>query len=338
MESYKKVNSCNNNSDSSIHEKSSEVAKEGRIQLAATRDLGISSRKAMTIDQIDTALADTYNTQGEEYFVKLTTEYLRSTETIRSRILFLLFSKRPDLLTKGYKEFTTVTGFNPDAFSDETLRNHRNAFKVLLKIEDINLRKQIDIQGVTIVAIFYQIIEHNDFEKIVKDFFDTGNVSRRKAKKYVLSFLTKEPDSSGKSEGDIDHDNEDNINAESNAEIDTNDEEVPSRLGMDLPDRNSEYVESKPAETANEPEEKVEQIEEPIKDKNYLSLFLNLDGSIDESSMHKSIGNIRKYLENYRDRYTYNSPAWANLNKIVGSLERHPDSSFDKNMKNKGGK
>lgn len=103
--------------------------------------------------------------------------------------LQVLFANNPKFAKLSYNDFLKKTGLKADCFSDQTLLNNKNAFKIISKIKNHDTREKLRNCGVSVVVKFLRISERTDFEALIKKFLSGPAVSRSNAEEYVNSIF-----------------------------------------------------------------------------------------------------------------------------------------------------
>ena len=66
----------------------------------------------------------------------------------------MLFANNPKFAELSYNDFLRKTGLKADCFSDQTLLNNKNAFKIISKIKNHDTREKLRNCGVSVVVSF----------------------------------------------------------------------------------------------------------------------------------------------------------------------------------------
>ena len=142
-----------------------------------------------TNSEIFNALNKNYREHGEPEFLKRLRGYSNGVSNVISCALQVLFANNPKLAELSYNDFLNRTGLKADCFSDQTLLNNKNAFKIISKIKDHDTREKLRNCGVSVVVKFLRISERTDFEELIKKFLSGPSVSRSNAEEYVNSIF-----------------------------------------------------------------------------------------------------------------------------------------------------
>ena len=142
-----------------------------------------------TNSEIFNALNKKYTVHGETIFLERLRGYYNGFSNVISCALQVLFANNPKLAELSYNDFLKKTGLKDDCFSDQTLLNNKNAFKIISKIKDYDTREKLRNCGVSVVVKFLRISERTDFEELIKKFLSGPAVSRSNAEEYVNSIF-----------------------------------------------------------------------------------------------------------------------------------------------------
>ena len=149
-----------------------------------------SSRQALgTNSEIFNALNKNYTVHGETIFLERLRGYYNGFSNVISCALQVLFANNPKFAKLSYNDFLKKTGLKADCFSDQTLLNNKNAFKIISKIKNHDTREKLRNCGVSVVVKFLRISERTDFEALIKKFLSGPAVSRSNAEEYVNSIF-----------------------------------------------------------------------------------------------------------------------------------------------------
>ena len=142
-----------------------------------------------TNSEIFNALNKNYTVHGETIFLERLRGYYNGFSNVISCALQVLFANNPKFAELSYNDFLKKTGLKDDCFSDQTLLNNKNAFKIISKIKNHDTREKLRNCGVSVVVKFLRISERTDFEELIKKFLSGPAVSRSNAEEYVNSIL-----------------------------------------------------------------------------------------------------------------------------------------------------
>lgn len=213
-----------------------------------------------------------------------------------------------------------------DCFSDQTLLNNKNAFKIISKIKNHDTREKLRNCGVSVVVKFLRISERKDFEELIKKFLSGPAVSRSNAEEYVNSiFPTKKLSVRPKvaKSGSI------ALRAKSFGEKVGS----PNRFGCE--GTAVSVLPSKEAMQENDIEELLNNEGNPDivlgevngYSREIKSLGVRIDivgyGQIDAEKIESSFESMREYLSLFVERYAEGSPEWNNIEKLLKYLESH---------------
>ena len=235
----------------------------------------------------------------------------------------MLFANNPKFAELSYNDFLKKTGLKDDCFSDQTLLNNKNAFKIISKIKNHDTREKLRNCGVSVVVKFLRISERTDFEELIKKFLSGSAVSRSNAEEYVNSiFPTKKLSVRPAKSGSI-------APQAKSTKVD-----YPNRFGY-----GGTAVSVLPSEKVmqeNDIEELLNNEGNPdivLKEANGYSrksLGVRIDivghGQIDAEKIEASFESIREYLSLFVDRYAEGSPEWSNIEKLMNYLKSHLDN------------
>ena len=238
--------------------------------------------------------------------------------------LQVLFANNPKFAELSYNDFLKKTGLKADCFSDQTLLNNKNAFKIISKIKNHDTREKLLNCGVSVVVKFLRISERTDFEELIKKFLSGPAVSRSNAEEYVNSiFPTKRLSVRPKvaKSGSI----------APQAKVD-----YPNRFGY-----GGTAVSVLPSEKVMQEND----IDELINDegnpdivleeangysREIKSLGVRIDivgyGQIDAEKIEASFESMREYLSLFVERYAEGEPEWNNIEKLMNYLKSHLDN------------
>ena len=149
-----------------------------------------SSRQVLgTNSEIFNALNKNYTVHGETIFLERLRGYYNGFSNVISCALQVLFANNPKFAELSYNDSLKKTGLKADCFSDQTLLNNKNAFKIISKIKNHDTREKLRNCGVSVVVKFLRISERTDFEALIKKFLSGPAVSRSNAEEYVNSIF-----------------------------------------------------------------------------------------------------------------------------------------------------
>ena len=297
-----------------------------------------SSRQALgTNSEIFNALNKNYTVHGETIFLERLRGYYNGFSNVISCALQVLFANNPKFAELSYNDFLKKTGLKADCFSDQTLLNNKNAFKIISKIKDHDTREKLRNCGVSVVVKFLRISERKDFEALIKKFLSGPSVSRSNAEEYVNSlFPTKKlsvrpedaksgiitlqaksavekvgsPNRFGCEDKPVDKDKsvDASVLAPEEARQEKDSEELPNN------EANPDIV----LEEANEDSREIK------------SLGVRIDivghGQIDAEKIEASFESMREYLSLFVERYAEGEPEWNNIEKLMNYLKSHLDN------------
>ncbi len=123
-----------------------------------------------TNSEIFNALNKNYREHGESEFLDGLRSYYNGFSNVISCALQVIFTNNPKFAELSYNDFLKKTGLKADCFSDQTLLNNKNAFKIISKIKNHDTREKLRNCGVSVVVKFLRISERKDFEELIKNF------------------------------------------------------------------------------------------------------------------------------------------------------------------------
>lgn len=279
-----------------------------------------------TNSEIFNALNKNYTVHGETIFLERLRGYYNGFSNVISCALQVLFTNNPKFAELSYNDFLKKTGLKDDCFSDQTLLNNKNAFKIISKIKNHDTREKLRNCGVSVVVKFLKISERKDFEELIKKFLSGPAVSQSNAEKYLNSlFPTKKlsvrPEDA--KSGII------TLQAKSAVEKVGS----PNRFGCE-----GTAVSVLPSEKAiqkNDIDEVINNEGNPdiiLKEANgdsreIKSLGVRIDivgcGQIDAEKIESSFESMHEYLGLFMDRYAEGEPEWNNIEKLMKYLKSH---------------
>lgn len=283
-----------------------------------------SFRQALgTNSEIFNALNKNYTVHGETIFLERLRGYYNGFSNVISCALQVLFANNPKFAKLSYNDFLKKTGLKADCFSDQTLLNNKNAFKIISKIKNHDTREKLRNCGVSVVVKFLRISERTDFEALIKKFLSGPSVSRSNAEEYVNSiFPTKKLSVRPAKSGSI-------APQAKSTKVD-----YPNRFGY-----GGTAVSVLPSEKAmqeNDIEELLNNETNPdivLKEANGYSresLGVRIDivghGQIDAEKIEASFESMREYLSLFVERYAEGEPEWNNIEKLMKYLKSHLDN------------
>lgn len=283
-----------------------------------------SSRKALgTNSEIFNALNKNYTVHGETIFLERLRGYYNGFSNVISCALQVLFANNPKFAELSYNDFLRKTGLKADCFSDQTLLNNKNAFKIISKIKNHDTREKLRNCGVSVVVKFLRISERKDFEELIKKFLSGPAVSRSNAEEYVNSiFPTKKLSVRPAKSGSI-------APQAKSTKVD-----YPNRFGY-----GGTAVSVLPSEKAmqeNDIEELLNNegnpdiLQEEANGYSRESLGVRIDivghGQIDAEKIEASFESMREYLSLFVERYAEGEPEWNNIEKLMKYLKSHLDN------------
>ena len=273
-----------------------------------------------TNSEIFNALNKKYTVHGETIFLERLRGYYNGFSNVISCALQVLFANNPKFAELSYNDFLNRTGLKDDCFSDQTLLNNKNAFKIISKIKNHDTREKLRNCGVSVVVKFLRISERTDFEELIKKFLSGPAVSRSNAEEYVNSiFPTKKLSVRPAKSGSI-------APQAKSTKVD-----YPNRFGY-----GGTAVSVLPSEEAmqkNDIEELLNNEGNPdigleeVNGYSRKSLGVRIDivghGQIDAEKIEVSFESMREYISLFMDRYAEGSPEWNNIEKLLKYLESH---------------
>lgn len=280
-----------------------------------------SSRQVLgTNSEIFNALNKNYTVHGETIFLKRLRGYSNGVSNVISCALQVLFANNPKFAELSYNDFLKKTGLKADCFSDQTLLNNKNAFKIISKIKNHDTREKLRNCGVSVVVKFLRISERTDFEELIKKFLSGPAVSRSNAEEYVNSiFPTKKLSVRSAKSGSI-------APQAKSTKVD-----YPNRFGYG--GTAVSVLPSKKAMQENDIEELLNNeanpdiLQEEANGYSRKSLGVRIDivgyGQIDAGKIESSFESMHEYLSLFVDRYAEGEPEWNNIEKLLKYLESH---------------
>ena len=282
-----------------------------------------SFRQALgTNSEIFNALNKNYTVHGETIFLERLRGYYNGFSNVISCALQVLFANNPKFAELSYNDFLKKTGLKDDCFSDQTLLNNKNAFKIISKIKNHDTREKLRNCGVSVVVKFLRISERTDFEELIKKFLSGPAVSRSNAEKYLNSlFPTKKL--SVRPE-----DAKSGIIAPQ-AKVD-----YPNRFGYGgtavsvLP--SEKVMQENDIEELLNNETNPDILQEEVNGYSRKSLGVRIDivghGQIDAEKIEASFESMHEYLGLFMDRYAEGESEWNNIEKLMNYLKSHLDN------------
>lgn len=273
-----------------------------------------------TNSEIFNVLNKNYREHGESEFLKRLRGYSNGVSNVISCALQVLFANNPKFAELSYNDFLRKTGLKDDCFSDQTLLNNKNAFKIISKIKNHDTREKLRNCGVSVVVKFLRISERTDFEELIKKFLSGPAVSRSNAEEYVNSiFPTKKLSVRPAKSGSI----------APQAKV-----EYPNRFGYG--GTAVSVLPSKEAMQENDIEELLNNkgnpdiVLEEVNGYSRESLGVRIDivghGQIDAEKIESSFESMREYLSLFVERYAEGEPEWNNIEKLMNYLKSHLDN------------
>ena len=287
-----------------------------------------SSRQAFgTNSEIFNALNKNYTVHGETIFLERLRGYYNGFSNVISCALQVIFTNNPKFAELSYNDFLNRTGLKDGCFSDQTLLNNKNAFKIISKIKDHDTREKLRNCGVSVIVKFLRISERTDFEELIKKFLSGPAVSRSNAEEYVNSiFPTKKLSVRPKvaKSGSI------------APQAKSTKVEYPNRFGYGgtavsvLPSEKTMQqndIEELPNNEAN-PDIGLEEANEDSREIKSLGVRIDIvgHGQIDAEKIESSFESMREYLSLFVERYAEGEPEWNNIEKLMKYLESHLDN------------
>ena len=277
-----------------------------------------------TNSEIFNALNKNYTVHGETIFLERLRGYYNGFSNVTSCALQVLFANNPKFAELSYNDFLKKTGLKDDCFSDQTLLNNKNAFKIISKIKNHDTREKLRNCGVSVVVKFLRISERKDFEELIKKFLSGPSVSRSNAEKYLNSlFPTKKL--SVRPE-----------DAKSGIIAPQAKVEYPNRFGYGgtavsvLPSEKAMQKNDIEELLNNETNPDILQEEANGDSWEIKSLGVRIDivgyGQIDAEKIEASFESMREYLSLFVERYAEGEPEWNNVEKLMKYLESHLDN------------
>ena len=283
-----------------------------------------SSRQVLgTNSEIFNALNKNYTVHGETIFLERLRGYSNGVSNVISCALQVLFANNPKFAELSYNDFLKKTGLKADCFSDQTLLNNKNAFKIISKIKNHDTREKLRNCGVSVVVKFLRISERTDFEELIKKFLSGPAVSRSNAEEYVNSiFPTKKLSVRSAKSGSI-------APQAKSTKVD-----YPNRFGYG--GTAVSVLPSKKAMQENDIEELLNNegnpdiVLEEVNGYSRESLGVRIDivghGQIDAEKIEASFESMREYLSLFVERYAEGEPEWNNIEKLMNYLKSHLDN------------
>ena len=283
-----------------------------------------SSRQVpRTNSEIFNALNKNYTVHGETIFLERLRGYYNGFSNVISCALQVLFANNPKFAELSYNDFLKKTGLKDDCFSDQTLLNNKNAFKIISKIKNHDTREKLRNCGVSVVVKFLRISERTDFEELIKKFLSGPAVSRSNAEEYVNSiFPTKKLSVRPAKSGSI------------APQAKSTKVEYPNRFGYGgtavsvLPSEKT--MQENDIEELLNNETNPDILQEEANGYSRKSLGVRIDivghGQIDAEKIEASFESIREYLSLFVERYAEGEPEWNNIEKLMKYLKSHLDN------------
>ena len=283
-----------------------------------------SSRQALgTNSEIFNVLNKNYREHGESEFLNGLRSYSNGVSNVISCALQVLFANNPKLAELSYNDFLNRTGLKDGCFSDQTLLNNKNAFKIISKIKNHDTREKLRNCGVSVVVKFLRISERTDFEALIKKFLSGPAVSRSNAEEYVNSiFPTKKLSVRPAKSGSI-------APQAKSTKVD-----YPNRFGYGgtavsvLP--SEKVMQENDIEELLNNEGNPDIVLEEVNGYSRKSLGVRIDivghGQIDAEKIEASFESMREYLSLFVERYAEGEPEWNNIEKLMNYLKSHLDN------------
>ena len=283
-----------------------------------------SCRQALgTNSEIFNALNKNYREHGESEFLDGLRSYYNGFSNVISCALQVLFANNPKFAELSYNDFLKKTGLKADCFSDQTLLNNKNAFKIISKIKNHDTREKLRNCGVSVVVKFLRISERKDFEALIKKFLSGPAVSRSNAEEYVNSiFPTKKLSVRPAKSGSI-------APQAKSTKVD-----YPNRFGYGgtavsvLP--SEKVMQENDIEELLNNETNPDILQEEANGYSRESLGVRIDivghGQIDAEKIEASFESMREYLSLFVERYAEGEPEWNNIEKLMNYLKSHLDN------------
>ena len=283
-----------------------------------------SSRQALgTNSEIFNALNKNYTVHGETIFLERLRGYYNGFSNVISCALQVLFTNNPKFAKLSYNDFLRKTGLKDGCFSDQTLLNNKNAFKIISKIKNHDTREKLRNCGVSVVVKFLRISERTDFEELIKKFLSGPAVSRSNAEEYVNSiFPTKKLSVRPAKSGSI------------APQAKSTKVEYPNRFGYGgtavsvLPSEKT--MQENDIEELLNNETNPDILQEEVNGYSRKSLGVRIyivgHGQIDAEKIEASFESMREYLSLFVERYAEGEPEWNNIEKLINYLKSHLDN------------
>ena len=276
-----------------------------------------------TNSEIFNALNKNYREHGESEFLDGLRSYSNGVSNVISCALQVIFTNNPKFAKLSYNDFLRKTGLKDDCFSDQTLLNNKNAFKIISKIKDHDTREKLRNCGVSVVVKFLRISERTDFEELIKKFLSGPAVSRSNAEKYLNSlFPTKKLSVRPAKSGSI-------APQAKSTKVD-----YPNRFGYGgtavsvLPPE--KVMQENDIEELLNNEGNPDIVLEEVNGYSRKSLGVRIDivghGQIDAEKIEASFESMREYLSLFVERYAEGDPEWNNIEKLMNYLKSHLDN------------
>ena len=238
--------------------------------------------------------------------------------------LQVLFANNPKFAELSYNDFLKKTGLKADCFSDQTLLNNKNAFKIISKIKNHDTREKLRNCGVSVVVKFLRISERKDFEALIKKFLSGPSVSRSNAEKYLNSLLPTKKLSVRPEDA-----KSGSITLQAKVEY-------PNRFGCEDKPVDASVLAPEKAMQENDIEELLNNegnpdiVQEEANGYSRKSLGVRIDivghGQIDAEKIESSFESMREYLSLFVERYAEGEPEWNNIEKLMNYLKSHLDN------------
>jgi len=278
-----------------------------------------------TNSEIFNALNKNYREHGEPEFLDGLRSYYNGFSNVISCALQVLFANNPKFAELSYNDFLKKTGLKDDCFSDQTLLNNKNAFKIISKIKNHDTREKLRNCGVSVVVKFLRISERTDFEELIKKFLSGPAVSRSNAEKYLNSlFPTKK----------LSVRPEDAKSGSIASQAKSTKVDYPNRFGYGgtavsvLP--SEEAMQKNDIEELLNNETNPDILQEEANGYSRKSLGVRIDivghGQIDAEKIEASFESMCEYISLFMDRYAEGEPEWNNIEKLMKYLESHLDN------------
>ena len=276
-----------------------------------------------TNSEIFNALNKNYTVHGETIFLERLRGYYNGFSNVISCALQVLFANNPKFAELSYNDFLKKTGLKDDCFSDQTLLNNKNAFKIISKIKNHDTREKLRNCGVSVVVKFLRISERTDFEELIKKFLSGPAVSRSNAEEYVNSILpTKKLSVRPAKSGSI-------APQAKSTKVD-----YPNRFGYGgtavsvLP--SEKVMQENDIDELLNNETNSDILQEEANGYSRKSLGVRIDivghGQIDAEKIESSFESMREYLSLFVERYAEGEPEWNNIEKLMKYLKSHLDN------------